>query len=50
MFGDVTKFYNIRWSQKESFNKHVYMGGAFEGNFCSKRGGGWDLNELIFKI
>ena len=30
-----TKFYNICWSQKESFSKDLYTSGEFERNFCS---------------
>ena len=44
-----TKFYNIRWSQKESFNKDLYTCGVFEHKFFPGVGGG-NLNELIFKI
>ena len=44
-----TKFYNIRWSQKESFNKDLYTSGVFEHKFFPGVGGG-NLNELIFKI
>ena len=44
-----TKFYNIRWSQKESFNKDLYTSGVFEHKFFTGVGGG-NLNELIFKI
>ena len=28
-----TKFYSIRWSQKESFNKDLYTSGVFEHKF-----------------
>ena len=44
-----TKFYNIRWPQKESFNKDLYTSGVFEHKFFPGVGGG-NLNELIFKI
>ena len=44
-----TKFYNIRWSQKESFNKDLYNSGVFEHKFFPGVGDG-NLNELIFKI
>ena len=44
-----TKFYNIRWSQKESFDKDLYTSGVFEHKFFPGVGGG-NLNELIFKI
>ena len=44
-----TKFYNIRWSQKESFNKDLYNSGVFEHKFFLGVGDG-NLNELIFKI
>ena len=43
-----TKFYNIRWSQKESFNKDLYTGGVFDHKFFQGVGG-WNLNELFFK-